>query len=301
MPSYALSLSASLFFPVRDMLLMKRLCRQLQISFILLSIFFLLSFTILSGYFYRKYLLSRRRDLNELITSLQSFPSTDRTFSKRFQSSNLPVHFTESLQHYLSTPCQSYLIVYSETGLGNRLQAISSAFLLAFLSRRCLLIHWPVTFLSGCQFHQLFQSPISLSSVLLNSHTPEYLLAHSEYLTFHGPFDELLCHSNFTLFKQDSQFLFLSTDEYFLSVLMKNPAYSQTIFSGVEEDVLFQSLVNYLFEPTKELQEQIQISSAKIGFCHKGIHMRKDGLKQIPTNGEQVFLGSFIIGFSFRG
>ena len=73
---------------------------------------------------------------------------------------------------------------------------------------------------------------------------------------------------------------------------MKNPAYSETLFFGVDEDSLFKTLINYLFVPTKELNDKIQLYNNV--SCDKGIHMRKEGLKQIKTNGEKVFLGKYL-------
>lgn len=254
----------------------------------------LIVLTFVSTYYYRNYLLHREKQLNKLITSLQFFPPVNVTYDKQFESTILPRHLTKYIQHYLSNELDQYLIIDCETGLGNRLQSIVSAFLMALLTNRRLFIHWSVTDLSACQFHQLFQSIVSMSSTLLNRYTKEYILANSDHLTFHGPFDELLCYSNLTLFKRESKFLFLSTDEYFMSVLIKNPAYSQTLFSGVDEDSLFKTLVNYLFVPTKELNDKIQLYTHNNGHCDKGIHMRKEGLKQIKTNGEKVFLGMYI-------
>ena len=265
---------------------------RLRRFFIPILVVFLIILTGFSTYHYQNYLFTRQKDLNYFIRSLQTVSSVNhKTYDKQFESINLPIHLTKSCQDYLSRTHENYLIIICHTGLGNRLQSIASAFLLAFLMNRRLLLHWPVTSLSGCQFHQLFRSPLSLSSSLLKSYTKEYIRDHSEYISFHGPFDELLCHSNLTLFKSKSKFLFLSTDEYFMSVLMKNPAYSQTLFANVNEDFLFKTIIHYVFQPTKELNDQIEYLSSKIGFCHKGIHMRKNGLKQIQSNGEHVFLG----------
>ena len=113
--------------------------------------------TITSTYYYRNYLLYRRKNLNKLITSLQIFPAANATYHKQFESTLLPLHLTKFIQHYLSNQLDQYLIVDCETGLGNRLQTIISAFLMALLTNRRLLIHWPVTKLSACQFHELFQ------------------------------------------------------------------------------------------------------------------------------------------------
>ncbi len=273
------------------MVLIKRLCR-LSTWLIFIPMMSIIILTITSTYYYRNYLLYRRKNLNKLITSLQILPVVNATYHKQFESTLLPLYLTTFIQHYLSNQLDHYLIVDCETGLGNRLQTIISAFLMALLTNRRLLIHWPVTKLSACQFHELFQSIVSMSSILLNLYTKEYILANSDHLTFHGPFDELLCHSNLTRFKPESKFLFLSTDEYFMSVLMKNPAYSETLFSGVDEDALFKTLINYLFVPTKELNDKIQLYDN--ASCDKGIHMRKEGLKQIKTNGEKVFLGTYL-------
>jgi hypothetical protein len=271
----------------------KRLCvASIWLTFIpLLSMIIL---TITSTYYYRHYLLHRRKNLHTLVTSLQYSPNVNTTYHKQFESALLPTQFTQFIQRRLSSQSEYYLIIDCETGLGNRLQSIISAFLMALLTNRRLLIHWPVTRLSACQFHQLFEPAVSISSTLLNLYTKEYILANSDHLTFHGPFDELLCHSNLTLFKRKSKFLFLSTDEYFMSVLMKNPAYSQTLFVGVDEDSLFKTLVHYLFVPTKELKDKIQLYSYNNTPCDKGIHMRKEGLKTIKTNGEKVFIGTNI-------
>jgi hypothetical protein len=228
------------------------------------------------------------------------------TYHQPFKPTLLPSQLTKFIQSYLSNQLDQYLIIDCETGLGNRLQSIISGFLMAILTNRRLLIHWPVTQLSACQFQQLFEPVVSMSSSLFNLYTEEYIRANSEHLTFHGPFDELLCHPNFTLFKRESKFLFLSTDEYFMSVLMKNPVYSQTLFFSVDEDSLFKTLINYLFVPIKELNDKIQLYSDNNKFCDKGIHMRKEGLKQIKANGEKVFLGMYkdtyvywLRGFSF--
>ena len=132
-----------------------------------------------------------------------------------------------------------------------------------------------------------------MSSILLKTYTQQYLIDHSEHLLFHGPFDELLCQQDLVSFKKNSQFLFVSTDEYFLSVILKNPSYSQNLFVNIDEDLLFKNLINYLFEPKKELKDQIKYYELKYGHCHKGIHMRKQGLKPIQINGEQHFLSLF--------
>ena len=259
-----------------------------------IPLLFIIILTIISTYNYHNYLLYRRENLHKLVTSLQSSSYVNATYHRQFESTLLPTHFTKFIQDYLSNQLDHYLIIECETGLGNRLQTIISAFLMALLTNRRLLIHWPVTRLSACHFHQLFEPIVSLSSSLLNRYKKEYILANSDRLIFHGPFDELLCHSNLTLFKRKSKFLFLSTDEYFMTVLMKNPAYSHTLFTGIDEDSLFRTLVNYLFVPMKELKDKIQLYSHNNTHCDKGIHMRKEGLKQIQTNGEKIFLGTHI-------
>jgi len=162
---------------------------------------------------------------------------------------------------------------------------------MALLTNRRLLIHWPTTRLSNCRFEQLFELSISMSSSLLTHYTKEEILVNSYHLKFHGPFDELLCQKNFTSFKRKWKFLFLSTDEYFLSVLIKNPAYSQTLFFNVNEDILFKVLMNYLFTPIKELNDRIDFHRKQIKQCHRGIHMRKEGLKQMN---EKVFLSNYL-------
>ena len=263
-----------------------------------LGIFSIIIFTILSSYSYGNYLQHRREQLENLITYIQSLPLTNVVDHRVFQSRVLPEHLTQSIEDYLSNMNEHYLIIDCATGLGNRLQTIVSAFLMAFLTNRRLLIHWPVTRLSACRFDQLFEATISMSSILFNHYTKAEILLHSDHLRFHGPFDELLCHRNFTLFKREKKFLFLSTDEYFFSVLMKNPAYSQTLFLNVDEDVLFKELTNYLFIPIKELNDQIDSHRKQIDHCDRGIHMRKEGLKQIKIGGEKVFLGMDFIDLS---
>ncbi len=287
------------------MILSKRLCRPLSwLSFI--SILSIILLTVISTSYYRNYLLHQQRNLHKLITSLHSLSYDNVTYHRHFKSTLLPSHLTKFIQSYLSNQLDQYLIIDCATGLCNRLQSIISGFLMAILTNRRLFIHWPVTKLSACQFQQLFEPVVSMSSSLFNLYTEEYIRANSEHLTFHGPFDELLCHPNFTLFKRESKFLFLSTDEYFMSVLMKNPVYSQTLFFSVDEDSLFKTLINYLFVPIKELNDKIQLYSDNNKFCDKGIHMRKEGLKQIKANGEKVFLGMYkdtyvywLRGFSF--
>jgi len=266
-------------------------CRS--ICFISLPIFLLIVLTVISTYFYRIYLLNREKDLRKLIESLKQFPIEDKIEKKQFHSKDLPNKLKESIEEYLSIDHENYLIINCETGLGNRLQSIVSAFVFALVSKRRLLIHWSSNKLSGCHFNELFVSPISMSSILLKTYTQQYLIDHSEHLLFHGPFDELLCQQDLVSFKKNSQFLFVSTDEYFLSVILKNPSYSQNLFVNIDEDLLFKNLINYLFEPKKELKDQIKYYELKYGHCHKGIHMRKQGLKPIQINGEQHFLSLF--------
>lgn len=279
-------------------MLIKRRC-QPSTCFIYISIIFLLILTIISAYYYQKYSQYQEEQLTKLFASIESLPSTNLVDYKPFQSTLLPEHLVKSIDEYLSNTNEYYLIIDCATGLGNRLQSIASGFLLAFLMNRRLLIHWPVTRLSSCPFNELFESPISLSTILLTRYTKDYILTHSDRLNFHGPFDQLLCHSNLTLFKRQWKFLFVSTDEYFLSVLFKNPAYRQTLFSKVDEDSLFKALINYLFIPKKELNDRIDFHQKKMKHCHRGIHMRKEGLKQIKTNGEKVFLGMMISSLIF--
>ena len=270
--------------------------KQLQFKLLkgflwLCVVVFIVFLTIFSTYFYREYSFDRKTKIAKLLFSLQKMQFINRTHTRRFESSTLPQHLTQFIGAYLAQDIDQYLIVTCETGIGNRLQSIASAFLMAMLMHRRLIIHWPVTTLSSCQYDQLFESSSSSSSMnLFALYTRDHILSNSDWLEFHGPFDELLCHSNLRLFKLESQFLFLKTDEYFLSVLMKNPSYSQTLFNNVNEDFLFRSLVNYLFVPIKELHDQILSTTVKIGECHQGIQMRKNGLKQIPLEGEKIFL-----------
>lgn len=263
--------------------------------FICMSIFFLIILTIISAYCSQIYSRYHEKQLAKLFASIESLPTTNLVDYKPFRSNILPKQLVKSIDEYLSNTNEYYLIIDCATGLGNRLQTIASGFLMAFLMNRRLLIHWPMTSLSSCSFNELFESTISLSSFLFTRYTKEYVLTRSDHLIFHGPFDQLLCHWNLTLFKRKYQFLFVSTDEYFLSVLFKNPAYSQTVFANVNEDSLFKALINYLFIPKKELNDQIDFHQKKMKHCHRGIHMRKEGLKQIKNNGEKVFLGKDFI------
>lgn len=256
------------------------------------SVAFILILTLITIYHYKKYLLYRKNDLSTIVSSLKSSKYNSTISRKQFESSLLPRHFTDFVQQHLSDQLDYYLIISCATGLGNRFQSIASAFLMAIVTHRRLVIDWPVTGLSACEFHQLFQPQVMLSSTLLNLYTKEYILSNSEHLRFHGPFDELLCHSNLTLFKRKSKFLFLLTDEYFMTVLFKNPNYKQTLFQGVNEDDLFRSLINYLFVPSKELNDRIMMESQINGPCDKGIHIRKHGLKRLTANNEKIFFGT---------
>jgi hypothetical protein len=269
--------------------------RQLQFKLLkkclwLCAVVFIVSLTIFSTYFYREYSLDRKAKISKILSSLQQMRLINTTHYKRFESSLLPQRLNKFIEDYLTQDIRRYLIVTCETGIGNRLQSIASAFLMAMLMNRRLIIHWPVTSLSSCQHDQLFESQSSSSLNLFTLYTRDHMLLNSDWLEFHGPFDELLCHPDLRLFKSESQFVFLKTDEYFLSVLMKNPSYSQTLFDNVSEDSLFRSFVNYLFVPIKELHNEILNNIAKMGECHQGIQMRKNGLKQIPVNGEEIFL-----------
>jgi hypothetical protein len=265
---------------------------QIRKLFWLCVIIAILFLTIFSTAFYLIYLFGRNIYLNEIASSLQNTKFISRTQNRRFESPLLPQHLTQFIQHYLAQNITQYLIISCVTGLGNRLQSIVSAFLMAMLMHRRLVIHWPETILSSCQYQQLFEQQSSSSLNLFALYTKDYILSNSDLLNFHGPFDELLCHPNLKLFKQQTQFLFLTTDEYFMTVLMKNPHYSQTLFQNVNEDDLFRSLVNYLFVPIKKLHDKIVNHTLEIGQCDRGIQMRKNGLKQIPVNGEEIFLST---------
>ena len=244
--------------------------------------------------FYIIYLFKRKDDLDRLVLSLKDMEHINGIENKQINSSFLPQHLTELIQNYLNENLTQYLIISCVTGLGNRLQSIVSAFLMGMMMHRRLVIHWPKTGLHSCPFDQLFEPQSASSWNLFNRYTKDYILSNSQFIDFHGPFDELLCHTNLKQFKQQTQFLFLSTDEYFMSVLMKNPHYSQTLFNNINEDDLFRSIVNYLFVPIKELQHRIEKYSLKIGQCDRGLQMRKWGVKPIETNGEQLFLSKFI-------
>ena len=242
---------------------------------------------------YYAHLLDRQDKVQKIVSSLESTVPLNRTQSKRFDSSGLPQHLTRFIQDYLAADLHAYLIVSCQAGIGNRLQSIASAFLIAMLMQRRLIIDWPATTLSACHYHQLFEpQPSSSSLTLFSLFTKDHILRNSDSLDFHGPFDELLCHPNLTLFKQQAQFLFLTTDEYFMSVLMKHPTYSATLFRNVNEARLFQSLIHYLFVPARALQDQIGEENEKMGHCDRGLQMRRSGLKQIPVNGENVFLST---------
>ena len=251
----------------------------------------ILVLTLFSVHYYEQYLQSRRNKIKKTVSSLRSSGAlNNRTHHKQFHSALLPQHLTQLIQHSTAHDTHHYLIVTCETGIGNRLQTIVSAFVMAMLMHRRLVIHWPVNTLSSCRYDQLFEPQPSTLLDLFALYTDDHIHSNSALLEFHGPFDELLCHSNLTLFQQQAQFLFLMTDEYFMSILMKNPSYSQTVFHNVDEDILFRSLVNYLFTPIQTLQDTIANKSSEIGRCDRGIQMRKNGLKQISKNGEEMFL-----------
>ena len=237
---------------------------------------------------YYVHLLDRKDKIQRIVSSLESIPLVNTTRNTRFDSTGLPQPLSRFIEDYLAADLHAYLIVSCEAGIGNRLQSIASAFLIAMLMHRRLIIHWPATTLSACHYGQLFEAQSSLH--LPSLFTKDHILHNSDSFDFHGPFDELLCHSNLTLFKQQTQFLFVSTDEYFMSVLMKNPTYSATLFREANEDRLLRSLIHYLFVPIRALQDQIVAENKKMGQCDRGLQMRKNGLKQIPVNGEEIFL-----------
>ena len=269
--------------------------KSIKQSFWVCAITSILILTIVSAHYYGRYLQSRRNKITETLSSLRSTRLGNRTHHRQFESTLLPQHLTQSIQHYLAQDLHQYLIVTCETGIGNRLQTIVSAFLMAMLTHRRLVIHWPVTALSSCQYDQLFEPQLATSLDLFALYTDDHDHRHSALAEFHGPFDELLCHSDLTRFEQQSQFLFVITDEYFMSVLMKNPSYGQTLLHNTNEDFLFRSLVNYLFVPIKALQDEILNKSSEIGPCDRGIQMRRHGLKQIPVHGEELFLSKKLL------
>ncbi|CAF1301234.1 unnamed protein product [Didymodactylos carnosus] len=211
---------------------------------------------------------------------------TPAMMSIAIPKNELLINLTQFIQEYLNSENnhEKWLIISCGTGLGNRLQTMISGFVMSMLMNRRFIIDWHPTYLHGCHFNDLFDALPATTDNIFNLYDTKYILAHSYYLVFHGPFDELLCE-NLTTYFSRYQFLFLHTDEYFLSVLIKNLLYSKTIFKNINEDHLFQTLISYLFVPKNK---QLLMNETK---CDIGIHMRKRGVRELKNNDETLFLG----------
>ncbi len=158
----------------------------------------------------------------------------------------------------------TFLIYVANGGLGNRIQAAISSSILAFLTDRVFLLDWRKENYHPCNGHELWCIPSEMPLLhnpqrLPEIFTQQYMYSNSILLQFHAPEEVhtyLLCdHPRKTL--QKFKFVFISTDEYFVPLLLYNPQLA-SFWRATTPEQEYSMFLHFLFQPVLQIQNRIR-------------------------------------------
>ena len=199
----------------------------------------------------------------------------------------------QKLHHTIlhETPPEKQRFVFftaPESGLGNRMQALTSAFLVALLTDRALIVQWKSHMMSGANIDDLFQHPgFDWSSpeaynIMATSSVPDW----KSYISFpycrtcasrggkhiRDSYSRLLCDADASI-ETDARVLQIYSTQWFAPVLAHNPHYRDRICKLLGKD-LGGVLTRFLYKPVPAIQNEIDRLKAEFDQSHRVIGLK---------------------------
>jgi xyloglucan fucosyltransferase len=195
--------------------------------------------------------------------------------------------FLKRYRHALRTGTPSkYLYFVPTQGVGNRMLGLVSVFVLALLTDRRLLIDWHgLNDLFDQPFEDIYNWQYGQSGLSIPTNQPTITIDHTQ--NGKPGWKTIGCG----LLDEDSQWLVVSSNQYFLPILFSNPTLRSRLDAifPVKSDA-FSCILRYLFKPSKALQKAIDNFYNSSFTTHViGIHSR------IQTNKHEDYLDQMCI------
>ncbi|OHT06084.1 hypothetical protein TRFO_05747 [Tritrichomonas foetus] len=154
----------------------------------------------------------------------------------------------------------------TNTGTGNRILALVSAYALSLVTGRQLLVDWQISSVFKAQFSSLFESNIikPLSSVVFTNQSMNEDDYHFLNLVYCRQCSLRLRHPNFVLLASENlnkeftkTFIIVRSNVYFAPDLMANVHHREAMCSEFEPKHLFSSLFNRLLKLSPDLESEL--------------------------------------------
>jgi hypothetical protein len=190
--------------------------------------------------------------------------SLDQPVNRSCTASSAQLHLDKYALDY--PEMDKFLHVTPRYGLGNKILSVVSAYALAFITDRALIVDW------GQEkefFDPLFQPPFDWDAdKFLATHRAGMSLQNALILPMTGLSDQLIASStmlacdDLNAIDDSKTFLLIDADQYFLPLLALNEHHGTRIREVFGADP-FSSIVRWLFRPAPAIAEQVRAEPAQ--------------------------------------